>query len=184
MVISLLTNFHKNNVNPKNFHNATQGGPNNTQTDIWLTPPWLIDKIGISDLDPCGWLPNGKPIVNTAKNYFTKQENGLLQKWYGMVFCNFPYSESKMWLQKCREEYVSGRCEIIVLCFNRSETKAFQENVKFATGINCINKRISFLDANGNKKTNGNAPSILIAFGNFAYSKIVNVDGICMRIDK
>lgn len=165
------------------FQNATPNGPKKTGSDVWLTPPNVIEKIGPFDLDPCAWLPNDKPIVQTAKKYFTEKENGLEQKWEGMVFVNFPYSQSYQWLKKCKDEYLKGDCEIIVLCFVRSETKAWQENVPYATGINLINKRIKFLDKNGIEKGNGNAPSCLIAFGNDAFERIEKVDGIICSIN-
>jgi phage N-6-adenine-methyltransferase len=169
----------------KTFHNATQLGPDHTLTDVWLTPNWIINLIGVSDLDPCGHLPDGKPIVQTAHHYFTEKENGLIQDWskYKTVFCNFPYSESRAWLKKCKEEAWKG-CEIIVLCFIRAETRAFQENVKSATGINMINKRIKFLNSEGVEKSNGNAPSCLIAWGEEAYQRIKKIDGIYVRLDK
>lgn len=169
----------------KNFHNATQLGPANTLTNVWLTPPWIIDKIGISDLDPCGHLPDGKPVVRTANSYFTEENDGLSQDWseYKTIFVNPPYSDLKAWLKKCKEEAANG-CEIITLCFVRSETRAFQENVKSATGINLINKRIKFLTHLGEEKSNGNAPSCLIAWGEKAYNKIKNVDGVYFRVDE
>ena len=122
--------------------------------------PWVINSIGISDLDPCGHLPDGKPLVQTAYNYFTEKENGLIQDWskYKTVFCNFPYSDGYEWLTKCKEEAAKG-VQIIVLCFCRTETRAWQENVKSATGINLINKRVKFLTSQGVEKGNGNAPS-------------------------
>jgi len=167
------------------FQQATPNGPENTVTDVWITPKWIIDKIGISDLDPCGHLPEGGPIVATANNYFTEAQNGLIQDWsqYKTVFVNFPYSQSREWLKKCADEAAKG-CEIIVLCFTRSEVKAWQENVKSATGINLINKRIKFLTATGEEKGNGNAPSCLIAWGESAYQRIKNIDGIYVRLDK
>jgi len=169
----------------KNFTNANKFGPQNTETDIWLTPQWIIDKIGPFDLDPCGHLPNGKPIVKTAENYFTEQNNGLTQPWFGDVFVNFPYSDSFEWLKKCKDEFLSGRvASITVLCFARTETKAWQENVNQATGINLIKKRVKFLTKDGVEKSNGNAPSCLIAFGESAFSKIKNIEGIIVRIEK
>lgn len=170
------------------FQSATKKGASHTGSDTWITPQWIIDKIGISDLDPCGYLPNGKPIVETAKNYFTEEDDGLTKSWqikdlYTSVFVNFPYSESRKWLSACKDEYVKGRVtDIIVLCFVRSETKAWQENVPYATGINFINKRIKFLDSNGVERGNGNAPSCLIAFGENAFKRIQNVDGIITKV--
>lgn len=162
------------------FQSAT---PDKNKTeDTWITPKWIIDKIGISDLDPCGFLPEGTPIVQTANNYFTENENGLEKEWFGTVFVNFPYSKSKEWLERC-DYFGKKGLEIIVLCFARTETQAWQKYVKSATGINLINRRIKFIDKYGVEKGNGNAPSVLIAWGENAFSKIKNIDGIYLRLD-
>lgn len=162
----------------KNFTSTTPNGPK-TLTDTWITPKWIIDAIGISELDPCGFITdNGRPLVETAKHYFTEMDDGLNKEWFGDVFVNFPYSQSKAWMAKMHE-YNNG----IVLCFARTETQAWQQNVKNATGVNFINKRISFLTATGEEKGNGNAPSALIAWGEKNYERIKKIDGIFCRID-
>lgn len=165
------------------FQCVTPGAQN--KSDIWITPKYLIDALGPFDLDPCGFLKeDGKPIVETAKEYFTEKDNGLIKDWgYGkMVFVNPPYSDLKSWMDKCAEE--STKNSIIVLCFARTETKAWQQNVKYAYGINLINKRIKFINSEGLLKTNGNAPSALIAYGEDAYRRIKKVDGLCFILDK
>jgi phage N-6-adenine-methyltransferase len=167
------------------FQQATPEGAAHTETNTWITPKWVIDKIGISDLDPCGWLPSGNAITETAHRYYTKETDGLRQPWacdYKTIFVNFPYSDSYKWLKKCHEEAAKG-AEIIVLCFARTETKAWAHFVKSATGINFITRRIKFLTGEGIEKTNGNAPSCLIAWGENAYTRIKNIDGIYVRID-
>lgn len=161
------------------FTSATPFGPHKTKTDTWITPKWIIDQIGLSDLDPCAFLVNGKPLVETARHYITEEQDGLTTPWFGTVFVNFPYSQSRVWMKKC-SEYNNG----IVLCFARTDVKAWQENVRNATGINFINKRVSFLNNKGEKLSNGNAPSALIAWGEENYKRICNVDGICCRIQK
>lgn len=161
------------------FHAATPLGPANTGTDTWLTPPWIIEKIGLSTLDPCAWLVDGKPLVETARNYITEEQDGLTTPWFGDVFVNFPYSEGKAWMKKC-SEYNNG----IVLCFARTDTQAWQKYVKNATGINFINKRVKFLTSKGVEKSNGNAPSALIAWGEENFERIRAIDGILVKIEK
>lgn len=160
------------------FNAATPQGPHKTLTDTWITPKWVIDKIGLSDLDPCGFLVNGKPHVETARRYFTESQDGFSQPWVGSVFVNFPYSDGKRWMRRC-SEHGNG----IVLCFARTETQAWQQYVKNATGVNFINRRISFLNAEGVEQTNGNAPSALIAWGEDNFRRICTVDGLRVRVE-
>lgn len=162
----------------KDFNSTTPNGAK-TETDVWITPKYLIDKIGLSTLDPCGWTPNGKPFVETAKNYFTEGDDGLNKEWFGDVFINFPYSQAKIWMEKANK-YNNG----IVLCFARTETKWFQDNLSNATGILFIKKRISFLNSEGKGGKPCNAPSILIAWGEENFKRIKQVDGIAVRIEK
>lgn len=152
-----------------------------TQTDIWLTPPHIIEGMGgweVFDLDPCAWLPEGSPLVRTAKNFFTEEMDGLSKQWYGNVFCNYPYSQSDVWMRKMAE-HGNG----VVLCFCRTETKAFQNNIKSATGMNLIKGRLKFLTADGKISGTANAPSCLIAWGEENYNRIKNIPGIYCRID-
>jgi len=89
-------------------------------------------------------------------------------------------------LKKCSEESEKKESfsNIIVLCFARCETQAWQKYVRnYATGLNLINRRISFLNSSGVEQSNGNAPSCLIAYGENAYERIKNVDGIILRQD-
>lgn len=160
------------------FQQATPAGAAHTGTDIWLTPKWIIDLIGLSDLDPCGWCPSGKPLVETARRYFTEETDGLSQPWTGTVFVNFPYSQAYAWMAK-----TSRHNNGIVLCFARTETKAWQDHVKNATGMVFLNRRVKFLTAEGVEKGNGNAPSVLISWGEANYQRIKRVPGFAVRLD-
>ena len=164
-------------MSKRNFVSTTPCGAK-TETDVWITPKWIMDALGIFDLDPCGWLVDGTPIVETALRYFTERDDGLSQVWVGSVFCNFPYSQSRVWMEK-----MSRHANGVVLCFARTETKAFQENVKNATGIVFINKRVSFVRSDGTVGSNGNAPSILIAWGEDNFDRIKRVPGISCRLE-
>lgn len=163
--------------------------PKENHSDIWLTNPDIITKLGGPDyfeLDPCSYFhPTKGIIVPTAQNYFFEKDDGLSKEWnYKSIFVNFPYSDAKTWMDKCTYEYQKYKNNIVVLCFLRGDTQWFQNNVNFATGINIIKRRIKFLNAEGEIKSNGNAPSCLIAYGEEAYQRIKNIEGICCRIDK
>jgi hypothetical protein len=63
--------------------------PSIGQSDDWYTPPEIFDALGLTfDLDPCSpgpghWVP--------ARRVFTRRDNGLAQRWSGLVFMNPPF---------------------------------------------------------------------------------------------
>ncbi len=129
--------------------------------DEWLTPPEIIEKIGVFDLDPCSSID--RPW-NTAKKHYTIKDNGLIAPWIGRIWCNPPYgNNTHRWLQKL-SEHGNG----IALIFARTETKMFFKYVwDKADGIFFFNGRLTFYHSDGTKaKSNGGAPSCLVAYGN------------------
>jgi hypothetical protein len=163
------------------FNSTTPKGGAHTKSQIWLTPPHIIEQLGgfeTFDLDPCGYLVNNNPMVWTAKEYFTESDDGLKQDWYGRVFCNPPYNNLGEWLEK-----MSLHGNGIVLCFCRTDTKAFNKYVKTATGINMIKGRVKFLNERAEQGGPANAASCLIAWGEDNYQLIKNIEGIYCRID-
>lgn len=140
--------------------------PNNTRnaktTDSWITPKWLLDQLGPFDLDPCASDPQPWPC---APNQYTEAENGLLQPWRGLVYCNPPYGKTLgAWLNRCA---LHG--DAIALVFARTETKAFFDSVwPFASSLLFIRKRLTFAYPDGSLPRNGansGGPSVLIGFG-------------------
>jgi hypothetical protein len=74
------------------------GEPTIAGTDVWLTPPELLKKLGKFDLDPCA--PLDRPW-DTATNHFTIHDDGLKQEWHGRVWLNPPYGRGMdRWLEK------------------------------------------------------------------------------------
>ena len=65
--------------------------------NTWLTPMWILDRLGSFDLDPCAteYCPNRAAATN-----FTKRHNGLAQEWRGRVFINPPFSNTAPWIEK------------------------------------------------------------------------------------
>ena len=59
-----------------------------SKTNEWTTPNslfmYLDDKYNF-ELDPCATHENAK-----CKNYYTKDDDGLIQRWFGNVFVNPP----------------------------------------------------------------------------------------------
>jgi len=136
-------------------------------TDEWLTPPWIIKDLGPFDLDVCS--PLNRPW-DTARDYFTKENDGLVQKWFGRVWCNPPYGkETYKWLKKCAEHGNS-----IALTFARTDTKGFHDEVfGKACGLFFIKGRLKFFGVDGKEAgNNAGAPSVLIAYGADSISRL------------
>ena len=71
------------------------------ETTVWLTPPYLLRSLGDFDLDPCA--ATNRPW-DTAKNHFTKEDDGLALDWFGRVWLNPPYGrEMEPWLKRMAE---------------------------------------------------------------------------------
>lgn len=144
-----------------------------TRTDVWLTPPWLLDLLGgwqSFDLDPCAAVNQPWP---TARHHYTMVENGLLQPWFGNVWCNAPYSRRLLRLFMARmAEHDRG----IALIFARTETTTFFRSVwDHASAVLFWRGRLDFLTPDGTpakredgKSANAGAPSVLCAYGQHA----------------
>jgi hypothetical protein len=135
--------------------------------DEWLTPPHIVHSLGDFDLDPCS------PIIRpweTAKNYFTIEDDGLSQEWFGRIWLNPPYGREMIKFMKKMTEYRQG----IACLFARTDTDAFQDYIfPFANSIFFIDKRLKFCHVNGEAaKTNSGAPSVLIAYDEYDSEKI------------
>lgn len=132
---------------------------NKAGKDEWLTPPEIIKMLGEFDLDPCA--PIERPW-ETAKQHYTKLDNGLIQNWKGRVWCNPPYGkEAAFWLEKCA---MHGNA--IALTFARTETRMFFNHIWYkATAVLFIKGRLKFYHVTGERGDSAGAPSVLIAYG-------------------
>jgi len=65
-------------------------------SDDWYTPPWVFEGLGLTfDLDVAS-PPGGLPWI-PAKQVYDESDNGLAQPWFGLVWCNPPYSAPYQW---------------------------------------------------------------------------------------
>jgi len=127
--------------------------------DEWLTPPEIIEALGPFDLDPCS--PIDQPW-ETAKHKFDITDDGLIQEWFGRVWCNPPYGlEAVKWLKKLAD-HGNG----IALIFARTETKMFFDQVwNRAHALLFIKGRLHFHHVDGSRaKANAGAPSVLVSY--------------------
>jgi site-specific DNA-methyltransferase (adenine-specific) len=85
-----------------------------SKTDEWPTPPELFAQLdaqyGPFTLDPCAGADNAK-----CPAYFTREQDGLAQRWAGRVFMNPPYGRPiRAWMRKALESVQSGDAELVV----------------------------------------------------------------------
>lgn len=108
----------------------------------WETPQDFYDELNKEfcfNLDPCSTHDNAK-----CERHFTKTENGLLQSWGGYnVFCNPPYSELKLWIEKAYKERNNANC-VVMLIPARTDTIAFHKYIYNKAEIRFIKGRLKF----------------------------------------
>lgn len=150
-------------------------------TDVWLTPPDLIDKLGVFDLDPC--CPNNLKW-STAKNYYSLDngQDGLELEWFGRVWLNPPYSNWVDFIKKLKD-HGNG----IAFIFARTETRGFFNHIWYdADSIFFIKKRVRLLKSDGITFGMSPAPSVLVCYGKNNTDSIINsgIDGKLILLDR
>ena len=162
-----------------------------TGQNEWYTPPEYIAPVrkvlGDIDLDPASSEIANK-IVG-AKQFYTKEDNGLDKHWGGRVFMNPPYATNlikqfvnKFVLHRERGDITSG----IVLVNNATETKWFQLLLRYLDVICFPQRRLRFLDPEGNP----GAPlqgQVFVYFGNnpdIFCQEFSRFGGLCLSVSR
>ena len=126
----------------------------------WSTPWWLIQRCekewGTFALDVCATAANFK-----APNYFTPDQNGLIQAWRGLCWMNPPYGRDiGQWVCKAKHESYLG-ANVIALLPARTDTSWWHQYVAHATEILFLRGRIRFEGASASAPF----PSAVVWFG-------------------
>jgi len=142
-----------------------------SETPEWETPQWLfdiLDKEFHFDLDVCASEQNHK-----CKRYFSKQDDGLKQKWQRICWMNPPYGrEIKNWMNKAKEELENG-ATVVCLVPARPDTEWWWENC-IQGEIRFIRGRLLFGKSPGpGSDTAAPFPSAVIILGNKIKSNVV-----------
>lgn len=113
------------------------------KSNEWYTPPKYIEAarivMGGIEIDPAS-CKQANQVVK-ATQYYTKEQNGLLQPWKGRVWLNPPYgrteggvsmSHQKAFAQKLLLEYQQGHIEqAIILSLGNPNSVWFQDFFHF-----------------------------------------------------
>ena len=126
----------------------------NSGENEWYTPSVYIESarnvLGDINLDPAS-SELAQSVIN-ADNYYTAENDGLVQKWEGTVWMNPPYSKDLIdkFIAKLVAHFVAGDItEAIVLVNNATETSWFNALIASATAVVFPATRIKFIDKNG-----------------------------------
>lgn len=130
-------------------------------THDWITPKFIIDALGLFDLDPCQSPTQPWPCATRG---IVQPRDGLAEPWgqQERVWCNPPYSiHAAAWLDKMAK-HGNG----IALIFARTETAMFFEHVwAKAAAILFLEGRLHFHYPDGRRAdANAGGPSCLIAY--------------------
>ena len=141
------------------------------RNDRWLTPPSVVEALGMFDLDPCG--APGHELA--ARTYLQEDgDDGLADPWFGRVWLNPPYGRTmRVWVERLVEHGV-GTALIPVA----AGTKLWQEVVfKEASAIHFYRHRIKFLRRDGmHDDMVSPQASAIVAFGSGDADALIGSD--------
>lgn len=131
-----------------------------SKTEMWETPQDLFDKLNEEfhfTLDVCATPENAK-----CENFYTPEQDGLMQPWKGIIWCNPPYGrEIGSWVRRAMLSSI-GDSVVVMLLPARTDTRWFHDYIykRKRVEIRFLRGRLKF----GNSKTNAPFPSMICVF--------------------
>ena len=131
-----------------------------SKEEKWATPQDFFDKLNDEfhfTLDAAASPDNAK-----CANYFTEEQDGLVQSWGGhTVWCNPPYCrKTGLWVKKAYEEHQRTGCTIVMLLPSRTDVRWFHDYILGKAEIRFIKGRLKF----GGNKNSAPFPSIVVIY--------------------
>lgn len=128
-------------------------------TDDWYTPKWVFDGLGLTfDLDVAS--PGDATDHVPARHRYTIHDDGLAQNWYGLVWCNPPYSAPTKWCYRY-ETHPDAMILIRADLSTRGPYAAF----KASDAIWIPDRRLQFVNGRGGRTGAVNFSTILLGRG-------------------
>ncbi len=127
------------------------------KTDLWETPQYFFDSLDAEfrfNLDVCALPENTK-----CANYYTPEQDGLLQPWRGVCWCNPPYGRQ---IGKWVEKAAKSDATVVMLLPARTDTEWFHQYIYGKAEIRFIPGRLKFVGA----KYNAPFPNMVVIFRN------------------
>lgn len=133
-----------------------------SKTDLWETPQELFDQMDAEfhfNLDVCALPENAKCAA-----YYTPEQDGLKQPWYGRCWCNPPYGRNiGEWVRRAHLAACAGNL-VVMLLPARTDTRWFHDYIyqNKNAEIRFIKGRLKF---GGGAKNSAPFPSMIVVFG-------------------
>lgn len=139
--------------------------------DLYQTPEWVYRPLGHFDLDPCA----GENTNIADINYWDGHgRDGLTEEWFGLVFCNPPFSQKEEWAERMIKHNKG-----ILLLPERGSAPWFGEIAIKSQYHFIMGKKIDFI---GSPSSN-NIGSVMFLFGGEAVHRVV-VSGLPGHLNK
>lgn len=126
----------------------------NSGNNEWYTPPEYIsaarEVMDTIDLDPASTLDANQVV--RAKKFYTIEDDGLEQEWFGNVWMNPPYASNLVarFADKLAESVAYGDVsQAIVLVNNATETAWFRTLIEISISVCFPSSRIKFWQPTG-----------------------------------
>lgn len=150
-------------------------------SDDWYTPQFIFDALNlVFDLDPCSpssshWVP--------ASSVFTKEDDGLIRDWFGLVWMNPPFGGRNgqvPWLEK----FVSHG-NGIALVAARTSAGWFHDFVPRVDAVLFPKGKTKFVRPDGSIGGSPGTGVVLLAMGEVASKALERSGlGIYLRVEK
>ena len=115
------------------------------KSDNYITPKWLFEELDNEfhfkmDCATTILNPLGTPY------FITEKEDGLKMPWMNPTFCNPPYSEASLWVEKAYNEWRERVITFVMLLPARTDTRWFHDYIykKLGVEIRFIKGRLKF----------------------------------------
>lgn len=148
-----------------------------TRSDEFYTPPWVYERLGEFDLDPCAG-----PSAQIARINW-RDRDALESDWFGRVWLNGPYSvdNKRLFLLKAADYHAATGESVIGLYPCTPSTDWFKECARKAAAVYAVDRRIDFIRSDG-KRGRGTVPSAFFCFGGEAAESVRKSGLVSMQI--
>lgn len=121
--------------------------PDELDSNEWYTPVEFIEaaRIVMGDIDTDPASNDTAQAFIQAGEYYTKESNGLAQKWGTNVWLNPPYGDPLPWIEKLLAEFEAGHIKQAILLVNTANSPQWSRLLWHSNFVVCLlDRRVRF----------------------------------------